>query len=280
MPKCSKCGADIKEGSGFCSKCGNKIEAEAKSQNQPEVQTKTQTQTPSAAPSATPTQTEAPKKKKSTGVKILLGCLIAFVVVAIVGGIVGYILVKKGIKKAQDEIKKAEEEWTEGMGGWEEIQKKGEEELEKKQKEMEDELEKNLEEESKTNTNEENSSAAEEESTKPSQKASKVVEEFMSCTLGTIPQKCSSDNKDEVAKKHLTLEMRTDYNSSGFIPTTYCIQEGPNDVRIDSEYEDGGFAYVMVSAKYGSDDFQPFWNFILVVQDGEWKIKEIQCLNF
>ncbi|MFA6946541.1 MAG: zinc ribbon domain-containing protein, partial [Pedobacter sp.] len=126
MSKCSKCGTDIKEGSGFCSKCGNKIEAESKSPNQSQTQTKTQTQTSSTTSSVASAQTETPKKKKSTGVKVLLGCLIAFVVVAVVGGIVGYILIKKGVEKAQDEIKKAEEGWSDEVEGLKELENIGE----------------------------------------------------------------------------------------------------------------------------------------------------------
>ena len=273
MSKCSKCGAEIKEGNSFCSKCGNRMEAESKFPDQSQIQTKTQTQTSSTTSSIAPTQTETPKKKKSTGVKVLLGCLIAFVVVIVVGGIVGYILIKKGVEKAQNEIKKAEENWSDEVEGLKELENVGED--------IKEEVGKGAGELENQNENETNSlNSNEAESDEPTKKVSKIVEEFMACTLGTIPQVCPSSNKDNVAKKHLTLEMRTSYNSETFIPSSYCIQDGPEDVRVDSETEAGGFAYVLVSAKYGTDDFTPSWNFILIEQDGEWKIKEIQCLNF
>lgn len=267
MPKCSKCGADVKAGNAFCSHCGTKVERQASPQPKPQQSQPQQTQTQSQQPA---TQTAIPKKKKSVGVKILIGCLIAFVVFAIAGGVAAYFLVKKGIEKAQDEINRAEEEWQKEADEWEKMGNEFKEEAEEKADELKDEAEENLDDSTSTKTKKD----------KPTKKASKVVEEFMACTLGTIPQKCPSDDKDSVAKDHLTLEMRADYNSDTFIPFTYCIQMGPDNVRIDSEIENGGFTYVKVSAKYGTDDYYPMWNFILVIQDGEWKIKEIQCLSY
>ncbi len=258
--KCSKCGVEIKKGKSFCGKCGNKIEAK------PQAQSNQSQSSPQPA---------IPKKKKSTGVKILLGCLVIFVVLLIAAGIVGYILVKKGLNVAKDEINKAQDGWTENINGLDELQQKSEEELKNKQDEIKNNLEDKLDDTLNNSTTDQETTGS-----TPTQKPSEVVEEFMSCTLGTIPQQCPAGDKDSVAKDHLTINMKVDYNSDGFVPLNYCIQQGPDDVMISSEIEAGGFAYVMVDAKYGTDDFQPFWNFILVQQDGEWKIKEIQCLNF
>lgn len=267
--KCPKCGADLKEGNSFCGKCGNKMAAESSTSNQPQAQTKTQTQTSSTTSSVTQTPTEAPKKKKSTGVKILLGCLIAFVVFAVVGGIVGYILVKKGIEKAQKEIEKTGQGWTDQLQGLENVGENYAKEIENEQKKIENEADNEVD--------NENSSSPSTTGTKSSKE---VVTDFMNCTLGTISGKCPSSDKDKAASGYLAEELQVKYNTEDFIPTTYCIQDGPGSVRIDSATEAGGYAYVLVSAKYGTDDYQPFWNFVLITENGQWKIKEIQCLNF
>jgi len=265
MPKCTKCGSEVEAGNSFCSRCGNKMEAQT-SEPQPTSQPQTQNQPQPQQPAAQ--STPAPKKK-STGVKILLGCLGAFIVFVIIGGIVGYFLVKKGIEKASDEYNKIEEEWSEEMDNLKELEDMSDEFMEDTE-ELKDEAEDSLN----------NSTSTETEKDKPTKKASKVVEEFMACTLGTIPNKCPTENKDKTAKEHLTLEMRADYNNDTFIPYTYCIQMGPDNVKIFSETETSGFAYVTISAQYGDDDYFPMWMFTLITQDGEWKIKEIQCLNY
>ena len=277
MSKCTKCGVDVQEGNSFCSKCGTKVEKKTPPQPQSQPKPQTQPQPSGTVPAASQTpavpQPASAPKKKSTGVKILLGCLGAFIVFVIVGGIVGYFLVKKGVEKAQDEIEKAEEGWKEGMEGFKEFENMGEEfkeEMEKEAESLKDD----------TDEDYDNSPGTETKKDKPTKKVSKVVEEFMACTLGTISNSCPTENKDKTAKEHLTLEMRADYNSDGFVPLTYCIQQGPDNVKIFSETETSGFAYVTISAQYGTDDYFPMWMFTLITQDGEWKIKEIQCLNY
>lgn len=265
MPKCSKCGTEIIDGNNFCSRCGNKAETQKNEQPQ-QKQTQNESQPQLATPSSSAT---ASKKKMSTGSKVLIGCLISFVVVSILGGVLAYVLVKKGIDVAQDEIKKAEEEWSDEMEGLKELEEKSNE-IKKDAEKLKDDTESGLSKTPSTETKKE----------EPDQKASEVVKEFMACTLGTISWKCPSENKDSIARDHLTISMRADYNNEGFVPVTYCIQNGPDDVKIFSETESSGFSYVTVSAKYGTDGFTPFWNFTLIQQDNEWKIKDITCLNY
>lgn len=270
MPKCSKCKSEIEIGNNFCSRCGNKAEVKSVSQpepvDQPKAQEKPQTQTQN---SQTPAQPVANPKKKSSGTKILVGCLIVFLVFLVIGGIVGFILVKKGLKIATEEYSKIEDEWSGEIEDLKEMKELGDEFIEETQ-ELKDEAESSL-------NNLPNTETKKDKSTK---KASKVVEEFMACTLGTIPNKCPTDNKDKTAKEHLTMGMRADYNSDTFVPYNYCIQQGPDNVKIISETESSSFAYVTVSAKYGSDEYVPSWMFTLIKQDGEWKIKAIQCLRY
>ncbi|NQU99536.1 MAG: hypothetical protein HQ538_02260 [Parcubacteria group bacterium] len=265
MPKCSKCGAEVGDGNGFCSRCGNKAEAQTASQPQPTNQPQAASQ-PRSQPAPTPV---APKKGMSTIAKVIIGILVALAVLGIVGGVLGYFLIKAGINKATDEYNKIEEEWSEEMEDLKELEEMGEEFKEDAEK-LKDEAESNLDDSTSTKTKED----------KPTKKASKVVEEFMACTLGTISNKCPTENKDTTAKKHLTMEMRADYNNEGFVPLTYCIQQGPDNIKVFSETETSGFAYITMSAQYGDDDYSPMWAFTLITQDNEWKIKDISCLSY
>jgi len=106
-------------------------------------------------------------------------------------------------------------------------------------------------------------------------KPSKVVEIYMKSTLGTLPD---SKIDYDLAKEYLAPELKERFDEPGFIPLSYCIQDGPNDVRIDSEEISDSSAKVRVSAEYG--EWQDMWEFGLVVREGEWKIKEINCTPF
>lgn len=258
MSKCTKCGAEIAGGNAFCSRCGTKAKE----------QTSTQPQAPN--PPQPVSSPPPPKSGMSTAAKVIIIVLVTLFVLGAIGVVAGYFLVKKGIEKATDEYNKIEEEWSDEMESLKELEEVGDD-IKEGVEEQKEELEKEVE---------DNTPSTETKNNKPTKKASKVVEEFMACTLGTIPQSCPSDNKDSIAKSHLTLEMRADYNSDTFIPYTYCIQMGPDNVKIESETATGNFSYVTVSAKYGTDDYYPMWMFTLIIEDGEWKIKEIQCLNY
>ena len=78
MPICPVCGAQVKQGASFCTSCGNKLEAKA-AVNTP------QPQPVAVQPTYTPQPVYMPQqKKKSTGLYVALGVLMALLIGAVV----------------------------------------------------------------------------------------------------------------------------------------------------------------------------------------------------
>lgn len=103
---------------------------------------------------------------------------------------------------------------------------------------------------------------------------STVVENYMSYTLGTIP---GAYVDYDAAKNYTSNEIAQQLDDSSFVPLSYCIQQGPDEVSISSENIDGLEATVTVSAKWG--EWQTPWEFLLVNGSDGWKIKSITCLD-
>ncbi|MCD4761091.1 hypothetical protein K8R42_04295 [bacterium] len=103
-----------------------------------------------------------------------------------------------------------------------------------------------------------------------------VVDLYMHLTLGSIPQ---AEIDYEAAKSHLTDDLKTQFVNPMFIPVSYCIQDGPEEVRIISDEITGSVIEVVVEGQYGGA-WQEMWNFSLV-SDGDlsWLIQKITCLN-
>ena len=98
---------------------------------------------------------------------------------------------------------------------------------------------------------------------------------YMKSTLGTL----SDSNIDyDLAKQQMTSEFRKQFTNPSFIPMSYCIQDGPEKVRIDSENISNDTAKVRVSGFY--TEWQDMWEFSLIKQEGEWKIEKISCAPF
>ena len=104
---------------------------------------------------------------------------------------------------------------------------------------------------------------------------SEVVNLYMKSTLGTLPD---SNIDYDLAKQQMTSEFREQFTNPSFIPLSYCIQDGPEKVRIDSENISNDTARVRVSGFY--TEWQDMWEFGLVIQESEWKIKDIICAPF
>lgn len=106
-----------------------------------------------------------------------------------------------------------------------------------------------------------------------------VVEIYMQHTLGTIPN--AKINYDE-ARKYLIDELKQQFTNPMFVPASYCIQDGPIDVRIISDEIKASSISVVVGALYGNE-WQDMWEFSLVPdkanENNHWLIKEIKCLN-
>lgn len=111
--------------------------------------------------------------------------------------------------------------------------------------------------------------------TAPTVTPTKVVNTYMKYTMGTIP---GAEVDYEAAKEYLTQNMLDQFTDITFVPLSYCVQLGPDDVNVKSENIVGQMATVRVSGQYGTDDFTDMWNFSLVVQNNEWRIDEIECL--
>lgn len=106
---------------------------------------------------------------------------------------------------------------------------------------------------------------------------SEVVEEYMKLTLGSIPK--ASVNYD-AAKKYLSDELKAQFTNPMFVPASYCIQDGPDDVRIISDEIAASSIKVVVEGQYGGA-WQKMWQFSLIPDkpNMSWLIREIKCLN-
>jgi len=108
--------------------------------------------------------------------------------------------------------------------------------------------------------------------------ASAVVTAYMNHTLGTLP---TAQIDYEKAKALLVSDLAHDFQSAAFIPVSYCMQEGPAQVRIVSaEFADlNNWIEVEVEGQYGKT-WQSMWRFHVISDDnGGWLINEIECLN-
>jgi len=104
-----------------------------------------------------------------------------------------------------------------------------------------------------------------------------LVQMYMEHTLGMIPN--AQIDYDE-AKTYLTDDLKAQFTDNSFVPLSYCIQDGPEDVKIVSdEIAPGGSVRVAVDANYGGT-WKSLWAFY-VVPDGNygWLIEKIECLN-
>ena len=98
---------------------------------------------------------------------------------------------------------------------------------------------------------------------------------YMDATLGTLP---TAIVDYDLAETYLTAEFGAgmDYDPY-FVQTTYCIQNGPDDVYVVDEVIDGDFTYVTVQTDYGFG-YEDTWMFDFELEDDEWKISYITCL--
>ncbi len=105
-----------------------------------------------------------------------------------------------------------------------------------------------------------------------------TVNNYIRFTLGSVP---GTQVDYEMAKEYLTPDLRSQFTSPMFIPESYCIQDGPDDFRIESIMIDkeNGLAKVVIKTKYGQEDWQEMWEFDLVNQEENWKINNITCLH-
>ena len=103
-----------------------------------------------------------------------------------------------------------------------------------------------------------------------------IVDLYMYFTLGSIPN-ASVDY--DTAKQYLTYDLKTQFTNPMFVPTSYCIQDGPDDVRIVSNKPVDGNVEIVVEGQYNGV-WQEMWQFSLIPKgDMAWLIQKITCLN-
>ena len=110
-------------------------------------------------------------------------------------------------------------------------------------------------------------------------KAEEVVNNYMNLTLGSIP---SAEINFGKARMFLVPGLQTQLETDpAFIPMSYCMQNGPDEVRItQTEFnEEMNWVDVVVEGKYGDWEWEEMWNFQVVPVEGdEWIINKIECL--
>lgn len=107
------------------------------------------------------------------------------------------------------------------------------------------------------------------------QKTAETVMHYMSRTLGSIP---TADLDYDKAKEYLVPELQVQFENPMFIPSSYCIQDGPDAVTAVQREASSIEATVRVRGSYGGN-WQDMWDFSLVKRDDDWIIREITCLN-
>ncbi|MBU1152231.1 hypothetical protein KJ632_05415 [Patescibacteria group bacterium] len=120
----------------------------------------------------------------------------------------------------------------------------------------------------------ENEEVTMEEPAMPVASADAVVAEYLKLTLGTVP---GAGVDYEAAKPMMYAPFRDLFDSPMFVPTTYCIQDGPTEVNVMAAEASGDMASVTVEAAWGGE-LSPHWKFTLVPVNGEWQVSQIECL--
>ena len=108
--------------------------------------------------------------------------------------------------------------------------------------------------------------------------AEDTVMKYMKNTLGMIP---GADIDYDSAKVYLTPDLEAEFTTLMFVPTSYCIQDGPEDVKIiEANYDEKyNWTDVVVQGQYGGE-WMDMWNFVVVPVEGdEWMINEIKCFE-
>jgi len=100
---------------------------------------------------------------------------------------------------------------------------------------------------------------------------SDVTESFILSTLGTVP---GAQINYEKAKKYISADLLAQWTDDSFIPTFYGIQDGPEAYEIKTQSISGDTASVKVDVTYG--EMMTGWAFMLVKENGAWKIDEFR----
>ena len=102
-----------------------------------------------------------------------------------------------------------------------------------------------------------------------------VIQEFLLATLGSLPGAAIDYDK---AKSLMTAAYAGSFDSPGFIPRVYGIQDGPRAYEITDGYVvDSALEYFVWGFWDGEAAMQ--WLFILQQENGAWKIAGIEIMT-
>ena len=113
------------------------------------------------------------------------------------------------------------------------------------------------------------------EESAPADAPAQVVDAFVLATLGGLP---NSDLDDAKARSLMTSAYAPEFDTPGFVPLTYGIQDVPTSYEIADETVSGSSATVLVLGFWGSDVGRQ-WSFRLEREDGEWRIAGIDIVE-
>lgn len=99
----------------------------------------------------------------------------------------------------------------------------------------------------------------------------KTVTTFMKATLGTIPGAAVDET---LARSLLVPKLQKEFDAPGFITQSYGIQDGPDEVKIETVIEKDNIGMVIIAALYGGKK-QVQWDFSLENNSGDWLIDNI-----
>ena len=97
------------------------------------------------------------------------------------------------------------------------------------------------------------------------------TENFIACTLGTVPGAVISY---DLAKTYMSATQKSLFTDDSYIPEFYGIQEGPDTYEMKTQTINGDIATVRVDVLYG--EMMEAWAFVLIWEDGAWKIDEFR----
>lgn len=106
----------------------------------------------------------------------------------------------------------------------------------------------------------------------PAAQPAAVVEAFVLATLGTLP---GAELDEAKARSLMTAAYAPQFDTPGFIPLTYGIQDGPTSYQIAGEAVSGEAATVEVVGYWG-ESADRRWDFSLEQEEGHWRIAGIQ----
>jgi hypothetical protein len=100
----------------------------------------------------------------------------------------------------------------------------------------------------------------------PKEGPKEVAEKYANYTLMTFPA-------DSQAKKYLATDLQAKFDTPGFVPQSYGIQDTPSSITVGEDNVSGNKAAVKVIGQFGQS--QVIWEFTLGNFNNEWKISKI-----